>query len=174
MTDIGQVEDRKPQPSIRRFAGIIAVFVVFGPPVGALAVTLLLAALGLSSGLAAEGWLDQGRFALGVVLLGLVFGLPISYLVGAAPAALVGLTTAAWDARTGSISLNVARGAALALGVSAALRPASLISASEGERVAQVAIPLAHLAAAGLCWLLARTIFGRPEVSSTSGMGKNQ
>jgi hypothetical protein len=174
MTDIGQVEDRKPQPSIRRFAGIIAVFVVFGPPVGALAVTLLLAALGLSSGLAAEGWLDQGRFAVGVMLLGLVFGLPISYIVGAVPAALVGLATAAWDARTGSISLYVALGAALALGVLAALRPASLISASEGESAAQVAIPLAHLSAAGLCWLLARTIFGRPEVSSTSGMGKNQ
>lgn len=174
MTDIGQVEDRKPQPSIRRFAGIIAVFVVFGPPVGALAVTLLLAALGLSSGLAAEGWLDQGRFALGVMLLGLVFGLPISYLVGAARAALVGLATAAWNARTRRISLHVALGAALALGVSAALRPASLISASEGERVAQIAIPLAHLAAAGLCWLLARAIFGRPAVTCASGMGKNQ
>lgn len=174
MTDIEQVQDRKPQPSIGRFAGIVAVFVVFGPPVGALAVTLLLAALGLSSGFAADGWLDQGRFALGVMLLGLVFGLPISYLVGAAPAVLVGLTTAAWDARRGSISLHVALGAALALGVLAALQPASLISASEGERVAQVAIPLAHLAAAGLCWRLARAIFGRPAGSCASGMGKNQ
>ena len=174
MTDIGQVQDSKPQPSIGRFVGIVAVFVVLGPPVGALAVTLLLAALGLGSGLAADGWLDQGRFVVGVMLLGLVFGLPISYIVGTAPAALVGLAIAAWDAHTGRISLYVALGAALVLGVLAALRSAGLVSASEGEGAAQGAILLAHLAAAGLCWLLARAIFSRPTVSSTSGMGKNQ
>lgn len=174
MTDIGQVQDSKPQPSIGRFVGIVAVFVALGPPVGALAVMLLLAALGLGSGLAADGWLDQGRFAVGVMLLGLVFGLPISYIVGGVPAALVGLAIAAWDARTGSISLYVALGTALVLGVLAASRASGLVSASEGERAAQIAILLAHLAAAGLCWFLARAIFGRPAVSNTSGMGKNQ
>ena len=65
-------------------------------------------------------------------------------------------------------------GAALVLGVLAALRSAGLVSASEGERAAQIAILLAHLAAAGLCWFLARAIFGRPAVSNTSEMGKNQ
>lgn len=174
MTDIGQVQDSKPKPSVGRFVGIVAVFVALGPPVGALAVTLLLAGLGLGSGLAADGWLDQGRFAVGVMLLGIVFGLPISYIVGTAPAALVGLAIAAWDARTGNISLYVALGAALVLGVLAALRSAGLVFASEGERAAQIAILLAHMAAAGLCWLLARAIFSRPAVSNTSGMGKNQ
>lgn len=174
MTDIGQVQDSKPKPYVGRFVGIVAVFVALGPPVGALAVTLLLAGLGLGSGLAADGWLDQGRFAVGVMLLGIVFGLPISYIVGTAPAALVGLAIAAWDARTGNISLYVALGAALVLGVLAALRSAGLVSASEGERAAQIAILLAHLAAAGLCWFLARAIFGRPAVSNTSEMGKNQ
>jgi hypothetical protein len=70
------------------------------------------------------------------MLLGIVFGLPISYIVGTAPAALVGLAIAAWDARTGNISLYVALGAALVLGVLAALRSAGLVSASEGERAA--------------------------------------
>lgn len=174
MTDIGQVQDSKPKPSVGRFVGIVAVFVALGPPVGALGVTLLLAGLGFGSGLAADGWLDQGRFAVGVMLLGIVFGLPISYTVGTAPAALVGLAIAAWDARTGNISLYVALGAALLLGVLAALRSAGPVSASEGERGAQIAILLAHLAAAGLCWLLARAIFGRPAVSNTSEMGKIQ
>mgnify|MGYP001192841389 CR=1 FL=1 len=173
MTDIGQVQDSKPQPSIGRFVGIVAVFVALGPPVGALAVTLLLAVLGLDSGLAADGWLDQGRFAVGVMLLGLVFGLPISYMVGAAPAALVGLAIAAWDARTGRISLYVALGTALLLGVLAASRASGLVSASEGERAAQIAILLAHLAAAGLCWLLARTIFRGPDRSNISRQGES-
>jgi len=174
MTDVGQIRGGSPQRSIGRFAGIVVVFVVVGPPVGALAVTLLLAAMGLTTGLAADGWLDQGRFAVGVMLLGLVFGLPISYTVGTVPAALVGFATAVWDARTGSISPYVALGAALVLGVLAASRASGLVSAPEGERAAQIAIPLVHMAAAWLCWLLARAIFDRPTVSSTSGMEKNQ
>jgi len=174
MKTIEDVQNNKRQSPGSRFIGIVAVFVGIGPPVGALAVTLLLAALGLGSGQGAGAWADQGRLVAGAMLLGLVFGIPLSYIVGAVPAAMIGLATAAWDANKGRVPVHVPLGAALALGVLAAGRLDHLAPSTDGERAAQIAILLAHLAAAGLCWLLARAIFGRPAVSNTSGMGKNQ
>lgn len=174
MTDMRQVQDSKPQPSIRRFAGIVAVFAVLGPPVGGLAISILLATLAASSDLAIDGWMARTRMFSGMLLLGTAFGLPLSYIVGGVPALLIGVATAAWDTRKGVISLHVALGGALALGGLAALRQGDPAWASEGERIAQLAMLLAHLTAAGLCWLVARVIFGRPAVSSRSGMGENQ
>lgn len=173
MTNIEDVQNSKRQSSGSRFIGIVAVFVVIGPPVGALAVTLLLAALSLGSGHAADGWADQGRFVVGAMLLGLVFGIPISYIVGAVPAALTGLATAAWDANKGRVPFYVPLGAALVLGVLAAGRLGRLVSAGDGERTAQIAVLLAHLAAACLCLLVVRAVFIRPSTSNMTRSGGN-
>lgn len=135
MTNIEDVQNSKRQSSGSRFIGIVAVFVVIGPPVGALAVTLLLAALSLGSGHAADGWADQGRFVVGAMLLGLVFGIPISYIVGAVPAALIGLATAAWDANKGRVPFYVPLGAALVLGVLAAGRLGRWVASSPRRTV---------------------------------------
>lgn len=174
MTTIEDVQKRKRQSPGSRFIGIVAVFLVIGPPVGALAVTLLLAALGLGSGQGAGGWADQGRLVVGAILLGLVFGIPISYIVGAVPAAMIGLATAAWDARKGRVPFHVPLGAALVLGVLAAGRLNHLVLSAGGERAAQVAVLLAHLAAACLCWLMARAIFAKPSTSTVTGSGGKQ
>lgn len=174
MTDVQQAQTSKPRPSIGRFAGIVALFAVLGPPVGGLVVSALLASLTASSDLAVDGGTERARLFSGMMMLGVVFGLPLSYIVGGVSALLIGAATAAWDARKGTISPYVALGCALVLGGLAALRQGDPAWASEGERIAQLAMLLAHLAAAGLCWLVARTIFGRPAMPSTPGTGGNQ
>src|SRR5690606_18673814 len=173
MKTIEDVQNSKRQSSGSRFIGIVAVFVGIGPPVGALAVTLLLAALGLGSGQGAGAWADQGRLVAGAMLLGLVFGIPLSYIVGAVPAAMIGLATAAWDANKGRVPFYVPLGAALVLGVLAAGRLGRLVSSADGERAAQIAVLLAHLAATCLCWLVVRAAFIRPSTSNMTRSGGN-
>lgn len=174
MSNIEQAQDRKPRPSIRRFAGIVAVFVLLGPPAGGLAVAVWLAAVTASSDLVVGGMSGSLRVFSGAALVGAAFGLPLSYVAGLIPASVIGLATAAWDARKGAISLVVALGGALALGLLAVLRVGNPISVSEGERIGQISLLLAHLAAAGLCWLVVRAIFGRRPASNTTKRGKDQ
>jgi hypothetical protein len=82
-------------PSLKsRFLRALAVFIVFvlvGPPVGALIFFLTIALLGMGQNfeLAGLGWI--GLFAL-------IYGVPFSYLIGIGPAAVAGLAIGIRDA----------------------------------------------------------------------------
>jgi hypothetical protein len=72
--------DPQHRPSPRRFAGIVAVFALLGPPFGALTFMLLLLGASLVSG--GQGDAGIARLIAGTLLLGVVFALALSYLVG--------------------------------------------------------------------------------------------
>lgn len=140
--------------------GIVALFALCGPPVGAVTVALCLSAMAAAPGLNAAGWHEAVKlFAVGSAF-SFVFGLPLAYLTGIVPAALVGMAVAARERRTGLISMPVAVSSALLLGVLAASRIGGLTGEDGGARLSQGAVMLAHLAAAVLCARLARAVPG--------------
>jgi hypothetical protein len=77
-----------PESSLRsrvtRALAILIVFLLVGPPVGALVFFLTIALFGMGQkvDLAGLGWI--GLFAL-------IYGVPLSYLIGIGPAAVAGL-----------------------------------------------------------------------------------
>lgn len=74
-----------------RALAVLIVFVLVGPPVGALVFFLTIALLGMGQNidLAGLGWI--GLFAL-------IYGVPFSYLIGIGPAAVAGLAIGIRDA----------------------------------------------------------------------------
>ena len=74
-----------------RALAVLIVFVLVGPPVGALIFFLTIALLGMGQNfeLAGLGWI--GLFAL-------IYGVPFSYLIGIGPAAVAGLAIGIRDA----------------------------------------------------------------------------
>ena len=74
-----------------RALAILIVFVLVGPPVGALVFFLTIALFGMGQkfDLAGLGWI--GLFAL-------IYGVPFSYLIGIGPAAVAGLAIGIRDA----------------------------------------------------------------------------
>lgn len=167
MSDSQRTGNVQRRLSLSRVAGVVAAFVLAGPPIGGLAATTLFAASIASSESVGAGSSGGGLGAwvaafLATMKLGLAYGLPLSYLFGAAPAVLVGLATALWDARTGAISATVALGGALLLGGIVALAQADPSLPAKGGLIAPAAILLAHLSGAAVGWLLARAVFDRP------------
>lgn len=159
--------DPQHRPSPRRFAGIVAVFALLGPPFGALAFMLLLLGVSLVSG--GQGDTGIARLIAGTLLLGVVFALPLSYLVGGLPALVLGLCAALWDAGNREISVRFCLCVGLVLGALAVSRSASLSGASGGEGFAVIALLLAHLVGAGACGAVARSLFGptKPHIPAT-------
>lgn len=111
------VNDSIPsKPSLKsrfmRALAILIVFVLIGPPVGALVffLTIGLFSMGQNLDLAGLGWI--GLFAL-------IYGVPFSYLIGIGPAAVAGLVIGIRDAffRTATLAFAILTG----LGVGAGL-----------------------------------------------------
>ncbi|MFB9151275.1 hypothetical protein [Roseovarius ramblicola] len=144
----------------RRFAGLVALYAVLGPLLGAVCVVLLFVALSVITEVA------QGRFeAIGALLgrgllLTLVAGLPIAYSFGAVSSVAVGLIVALSDRRDGGISWRVALGGAVvSWGVAAVL--AALVVPPDGFLVWLAGLFAAHVVAAWLCTWLAHLVFGK-------------
>jgi len=146
----------------KRFLGIVAVFALLGPAVGTLSVSMVLAMAALSAGLAEAGLLAQGKIVLGSLLLGSVFGLPLAYLIGAVPAAAVGLAVALWERWRGSLPLGVPLGLALVLGLLAASR-AGGFGTTDPAPAAPLGLLIAYLAGALVCWLVVRSMPTPPD-----------
>lgn len=168
MTNKDDMTGARPGKSAGRFFGIVAVFALLGPLIGGLVVSAYLGFLAATPQIA-QSWMDAAGVFLTTTLFGTMFGLPIAYAVGIAPAVWVGLAVAIWDWRKGLISWRIAIGAALVSWLLVAMRAGDIIETDEGTRIWQISILLAHLVATGLCWWLARTIFGRPMRPKTAG-----
>ncbi len=169
MTNKDDMTGARPGKSTGRFIGIVALFALLGPLIGGLVVSAYLGFLAATPQLASHGWAYAVMVFLTATSFGMMFGLPIAYALGIVPAVWVGLAVAIWNWRKGLISWRVAIGAALVSWLLVAMRAGDIIETDEGTRIWQISILLAHLVATGLCWWLARTIFGRPVRSNAVG-----
>ncbi len=148
-----------PRQGWPRFAGIVALYAVLGPLLGAVGVVVLFVALSVVTEVA------QGRFeAIGPllgrgVLLTLVAGLPIAYSFGAVSSVAVGLIVALRDRHGGGISWRAALGGAVGLWAFVAVL-AVLVVPPDGFLMWLVGLFAAHVVAAALCTWLARRVFG--------------
>jgi len=88
------------------------VFLIAGPPVGALAFFLSIGLLGMGRNVDLAGMVWLGLFAV-------IYALPLSYLFGALPAAVAGLAVAVRQDRAGPIGwrFSLLIGAAIGLGL---------------------------------------------------------
>ena len=140
---------------IATIAKVLAIFVGLGPPIGALA---LFVGIGLYVSM------QSGDFAglMWIPMLGIIYAVPLSYLIGAIPAAIAGLivgVAATFNYRPGFL-FSTATGLAIGLGlVYAGGRPilrTTLENAS--DNVSAVLLVGTCLAATLTCSALARAV----------------
>jgi hypothetical protein len=140
---------------IATIAKVLAIFVALGPPIGALV---------LFMGMGLYVWMQSGDVAglVWVPLLGIIYAVPLSYLIGAIPAGIAGLivgVAAAFSYRPGML-FATATGLAVGLGlVYAGGRPIfSTTLHNPSENVSAVLIVGTCLAATLACWAVARAV----------------
>ena len=95
---------------LRCLAAIVTIFVVFGPPVGALTFMLSIAVIGMGSNVDLIGLSWIGLFAL-------IYAAPLSYFLGAGPAAAGGLIFGVRQAFFGPVIWPVAALIGVGLGI---------------------------------------------------------
>lgn len=150
---------------------ILTVFVLLGPPIGAIA---------FFAGMGIYGASQTGDLAslLWVFLFGLIYGVPLSYFIGMIPAAIAGLILGALAVfhRTPGTLLSVATGIIVGLGVVySGGRPAipdSLESAS--DYVPAFLLIVTCLVATVFCWAVARRTIANPIGSSALPLTPDQ
>jgi len=132
---------------------VLTVFLIMGPPVGALTFIV---------GMSVYGASQTGNIAdiLSFSLFGLIYVLPLIYLVGIAPAAVIGLILGATAAlhHVPGLLFSIATGFLIGLwsvyagGSSIPLPSAETIS----DYVSVVLLMTAYLVPTVLCWIVAR------------------
>ncbi|MGE0630668.1 MAG: hypothetical protein AB7O43_23020 [Hyphomicrobiaceae bacterium] len=147
---------------------VLGVFLALGPPVGALTFFAGMGVYGVSQtgDIAGMWWLS---------LFGLIYGVPLSYPLGVAPAAAAGFVLGAVAAlhRVPGLLFSIATGFLVGLwlvyagGRSIALPGAETAS----DYVPVVLLITTCLVATVLCWTVARCIIGRPPASSPPPVG---
>lgn len=148
---------------------VLGVFLLIGPPVGALTFFIGMGVYGVSQtgDIAGMWWLS---------LFGLIYGVPLSYLMGIAPAAAAGFILGATAAlhRTPGLLFSIVTGVAVGLGlVCAGGRPVVALPSGETatDYVSVVLLITTCLVATVVCWTVARCIIGRPPASSLPSVG---
>lgn len=147
---------------------VLGVFLLMGPPVGALTFFAGMGVYGASQtgDIADIGW---------ITLFGLIYGLPLGYLVGLAPAAAAGFVlgaTAALHHVPGHL-FSAATGFLVGLwlvraGGSSLPLPGT---GNASDSVPAVLLIATCLAATVLCWPVARRTIGRPAAPSSAPVG---
>lgn len=141
-----------------RTVGIVAVFALAGPFLGAVGVNAAVTAVGLAGALGAADAGELGRIVIGGMVVGTIVALLIAYAFGILPALAVGAVVALADRRGRGISPRIALGAAIAVGaIVSAL--AWITVPVEGRAQWISALVAAHLLAALGCSLIARRLF---------------
>jgi len=162
MSDPGPLDWRaRPAGSDRALIllKVVACFALLGPPLGALVFFALISAaigrMGADPGgpLAVFGFLS-------------LFGLPLSYLVGAMPAALTGAVVGLWQAFRGRMSFPFAAAVGLGCGlIVAGAGRWQVYDLDPGQRADLALILLTCLIPTLICWYVTRNaaIGPRPE-----------
>jgi hypothetical protein len=137
---------------LRCLAAIVTIFVVFGPPVGALAFMLSIGVIGMGSSVDLIGLSWIGLFAL-------IYAAPLSYFIGAGPAAAGGLAFGIRQAFFGPVNWPVAALIGVGLGIGCLLMsghslPSMLSDSDQPEYVPVMVVTC--LAATMACWAIVR------------------
>jgi len=137
---------------LRCLFAIVMVFVVIGPPVGALAFMLSIAVIGMGAKVDLIGLSWIGLFAL-------IYAAPLSYFIGAGPAAAGGLVFGVRQAFFGPVNWPVAALIGVGLGIgflvmSGHSLPAMLTDTEQPEHVPVMVVTC--LAATMACWAVVR------------------
>ncbi|WP_072386848.1 hypothetical protein [Hyphomicrobium sp. CS1BSMeth3] len=143
---------------------VLGVFLLMGPPVGALTFFAGMGVYGVSQtgDIASVWWLS---------LFGLIYGVPLSYLMGIAPAAAAGFILGAAAAlhRTPGFLFSIATGFLVGLWLvyagGSSIAPPSAETAS--DNVPAILLIATCLVPTVLCWALARCIIRRMPASSS-------
>jgi hypothetical protein len=140
---------------IAMIAKVLAIFVVIGPPAGAFAFFV---------GLSFYVFMQSGDVAglLWIPLFGIIYAVPLSYLIGAIPAALAGLmvgVAAVFQFRPGLL-FSAATGLAIGLGLVYAGGRPILVTTPENasDTISAVLLVGTCLAATLICCALARAV----------------
>jgi hypothetical protein len=143
--------------------GILVIFVLVGPPVGAVIflVTVGLIGMGHQADLSGLAWV--GLFAI-------IYGVPFGYLIGAAPAAAAGLLVGIRQAFFGRTPwwLAIAIGVLVGIGFQVATgQPVVPSDDSVGLREQGVVMAITCLCATLLCWGIVRHWYFAPTAKTT-------
>lgn len=147
---------------------VLGVFLLIGPPVGALTFFVGMGVYGVSQtgDFAGMWWLS---------LFGLIYGVPLSYLIGIAPAAAAGFILGATAAlhHVPGLLFSTATGFFVGLWmVYAGGRPIAPPSTETASDYVPVVLLIATcLVATVLCWAIARLVIGKPPASSPRPVG---
>jgi hypothetical protein len=137
---------------LRCLLAIVMVFVVIGPPVGALAFMLSIAVIGMGAKVDLVGLSWIGLFAL-------IYAAPLSYFLGAGPAAAGGLIFGVRQAFFGPVIWPVAALIGVGLGIgflvmSGHSLPSMLTDSEQPEHVPVMVVTC--FAATMACWAIVR------------------
>jgi hypothetical protein len=145
-----------------RLMTIVLVFIIVGPPVGAMAFVLSTALIGMGMKVDLAGLTWIGLFAL-------IYAVPLSYLIGVAPAAAVGLLVGVRQAFFGAIRWPYALLIGLASGLALLVLSGQPIIPVPGSDAAQpIHIPVllsVCLSATFACWAIVRNWYFEPELA---------
>jgi hypothetical protein len=137
-----------------RFIGIVALFSVVGPPIGAIAFGVV--------GAAGAWLIDAPPGTAAMILGGGMFGIFFSWFIGGLQAAVAGAAMAGFAALTGRLSVIVAMAAGLLAGL-----PRIYEEWDSAPYAALLAV--VHLAPACACGLIAKAIWAPLPVVNPPG-----
>lgn len=157
-SDAAAEHGRPHLPSWTRFGGIVALYVLLGPLMGAIGVSGLFTVYAMGVEIANGNFGDIARLFWGGIVVGTIVSAIIAYAFGIVSAAGVGLVVAFRDRRKGGISWRASFIAALALWLMTSLAATAVIPPQELVQWIG-ALLAAHLLAAAVCTWIARRIF---------------
>lgn len=148
--------------SWRRFAGIMAIFVLLGPVAGALGVNILFALMAVGQEIMTQGFnlSEVLRLLIGGIVVGTIVSAIVAYSFGIFSAVGVGLTVALGDRRNLGVSWKLGLIAAILFWVLLS-GVASTFVPAQGLQAWIAALLIGHVLAALVCIGLARKIFGK-------------
>ncbi|MDK8874214.1 hypothetical protein [Paracoccus sp. SSJ] len=151
----------RPRPGSQswgRFAGIVAIYALLGPLVGAIGVTGLFTVYAVGVEIAIGNFDDIARRFVGGMLVGTIVSAILAYAYGIVSAADVGLVVAFRDRRKGGISWRMSLVAALAFWLLMSLAATAVVP-PQGLVQWIGALLAAHVLAPAVGTWIARRIF---------------
>jgi len=160
MSEYFKANGGKSQAVVGRFVGIVALYGLLGPMVGAVGVNSLFTVLAIGGEMTRGAFGDIGQLIVGGMVVGTIISLIVAYAIGIVPAAAVGFMVARRVRRENVISLRTALWSALVLGLLVSFAAMTVVP-PDGRAQWIGALLVAHLLAAVVCTWVAQRVFGR-------------
>jgi hypothetical protein len=151
------------QPILSQTLKVLVVFLIMGPPVGALTFFV---------GVGINGVIETGNVADVALptMFGLIYGVPLCYSIGTTPTAISGLILGATAALNRAPGLLFAATVGIAVGIGMAFYAIGgsieLPSAETASGyIFSVSLFAACLVSTVICWIVAHSIIGKPAAT---------